>query len=70
MELEVEHRKVEANRIFLKLTTTMDARELKIARKWAKHLEKENADLDVRLRSQINDLNKSIETIKRLQLNV
>jgi hypothetical protein len=65
MELKVEHQKVEANRNFLKLTTTMDAREFKIARKRAKHLEKENVDLDVRLRSQINDLNKSIETIER-----
>jgi hypothetical protein len=47
----------------------MDVCELKIARKQAKHLEKENADLDVKLRSQVDDLKKSIETIERLQLS-
>jgi len=44
----------------------MDACELKIARKQAKHLEKENADFDVKLCSQVDDLKKSIETIERL----
>jgi hypothetical protein len=48
----------------------MDACELKIARKQAKHLEKENADFDVKLCSQVDDLKKSIETIERLQLSV
>jgi hypothetical protein len=49
--LEVEYQKVEANRKFLKLAITMDARELRIATKRDKHLEKENVKLDVILRS-------------------
>ncbi len=44
----------------------MDARKLIIAMKQAKHLEKENVDLNTRLLSQVDDLKESIETIEHL----
>jgi hypothetical protein len=70
LELEVEYPKVETNRKSLKLVIAMDARKLIIAMKQAKHLEKENVDLNTRLRSQANDLRESTETIEHLQLNI
>jgi len=44
----------------------MDVCELKIAKERAKCLERENADLDAKLNSQVDDLKESIKTIKHL----
>jgi hypothetical protein len=59
---------VEANRKSLELVVAMDAHELHIATKPAKHLEKENVNLNTKLCSQAEDLRKSTETIEHLQL--
>jgi hypothetical protein len=69
-KLEAGYRKVEANWKFLEFVVTMDMHELKIMTKWAKHFEKENTNLDVRLHSQAKNLKKTIETIEWLQLSV
>jgi hypothetical protein len=54
----------------LELAITMDARELKTTMEQANCLEKENGDLDTKLRSQASDLWKSIRTNEHLQLNI
>jgi hypothetical protein len=70
MELEVEYQKVETNRKSLELTIAMDACKFIIVMKQVKHLERENVDLDTRLRSQVDDLRESIKTIEHMQLSI
>ncbi len=48
----------------------MDTCELRITTKWAKHLKKENGDLDAKLHSQIDDVWESTKTIECLQLSI
>lgn len=69
-KFEVECQKMEASRKSLELVVAMDAGELWIATKWGKRLEKENANLNVRLLSQENNLRKLAKTMEHLQLNV
>ncbi len=70
IKLEVEYQKVEARWKSLKFVIAMDVRELIIAIEHAKQVEKENANFDMKLPSQANDLKKTIETIEHLQLSV
>jgi hypothetical protein len=46
----------------------MDAHKNKIAMEWAKHLKRENVDLDAILHSLAENLRESTKTIERLQL--
>ncbi len=70
MELEIEYQKVEMNRKLLEFIVAMDACEFIITIEWAKRPEKENANLDVRLRSQANNLKEFTKTIECLQLSI
>jgi len=48
----------------------MDVHKLKIAMEQTNYLEKENADLNVKLCSQTNDLMEFNKTIKHLQVSI
>ncbi len=54
----------------MELIVVMDAHEFKIAKDRIEHLEKENGELEAKLRSQANDLKQSIETIKCFQQSI
>jgi hypothetical protein len=70
MELEFGYQKVETNQKSLKLVIAMDVHELIIAMEQNKHLKKENVELNIRMRPQVNNLKESTETIKHLQFNI
>lgn len=48
----------------------MDVCEFRIAMEWAKHLEKENGDLNAKLHFQVDDLKESTKSIEHMQLNI
>ncbi len=60
----------ETNQKSLELIIAMDVHELIIAMEQTKHLKKENVELNIRLRPQVDDLKESTGTIERLQLNI